>query len=172
MLVDSSEFDDPWLGKRFAIQIGEQGFADCVVADEVAAINIAIADPVLQRNAPLPTCIACGRAGVRCNLFDARTGDGHGAVGGEVFRPIDIAGFQRTFDQQSVKARTVYKQIRFNAAAIFHLDSFDKPALAILKNARDLAFPPRHACRFGIFAQEQCIEPGIEMKGVGYLRQG
>ena len=47
-------------GQRFAIQIGEQCRRRFIIADIVGAIDIAIADPVLQRDAPLPASIARG----------------------------------------------------------------------------------------------------------------
>ena len=37
-----------------AVEIGEQRRGGFVVADEAAAIHIAVADAMLQRNAPLP----------------------------------------------------------------------------------------------------------------------
>ena len=48
-----------------AVEIGEQRFRRFVVADQVGRIDIAIADAVLQRDAPLPTRRARGATACR-----------------------------------------------------------------------------------------------------------
>ena len=42
------------LGQRLAIEIRQQRRRRLVIADEATAVHVAVADPMLQRNAPLP----------------------------------------------------------------------------------------------------------------------
>ena len=53
-----------WIGQGLAVEVGQQGRRRLVVADEIAAIDIAIAHPVLQWDAPLPAGRARRGAGV------------------------------------------------------------------------------------------------------------
>ena len=59
------EAQRPRIGERFAVEVGEQGRGGLVVADVVAAVDVAVAGAVLQRNAPLPARAARRRARVR-----------------------------------------------------------------------------------------------------------
>ena len=61
----------PRLGHRLAVEVGEQGRSRLVLADVARAIDVAVADPVLQRDAPLPAGLARDRARVRRDRLDA-----------------------------------------------------------------------------------------------------
>src|SRR5262245_12985364 len=44
----------PWLGQRLAVQISHQDRRGVLLAHEATGVDVAIADAMLQRNAPLP----------------------------------------------------------------------------------------------------------------------
>src|SRR5687768_824290 len=60
----SHKLEQPRLRERPSIEIGEQPLSRLVIADMVARVHIAIADTMLQRNAPLPASTASGGARV------------------------------------------------------------------------------------------------------------
>ena len=55
--------------------------------------------------------------------------------------------------------------------AVGKRDRADVAAVAVHRHVDDLAFDARHAVGFGAPAQEARIEAGVEMEGVGQLRQ-
>ena len=57
------------------------------------------------------------------------------------------------------------------SVAVFQLDAFDETALCVVIDADDLALDPLRALRFRALAQEARIETGIEVVGVGNLRE-
>src|ERR1700734_2665120 len=60
------ETQETRLRLRLAVQIRQQRRRRLVVADETAAVHIAVADPMLQRYAPLPARRARRGARERC----------------------------------------------------------------------------------------------------------
>src|SRR6185295_599279 len=60
-----AELDDARLGQHFAFDVRQQRLLRLVVWKVAAAEHDAVADAVLQRNAPLPSCLARDRARVR-----------------------------------------------------------------------------------------------------------
>src|SRR5690606_10662842 len=74
LAVSGRETKESRLGERLAVQIREQRRGGLVVADELAAVHVAVADAMLQRNAPLPSGAARGRARVRDGIARARAG--------------------------------------------------------------------------------------------------
>ena len=63
--LSGPELDDARLDERLAFDVGQQGLLRLLVAEIAAAIHHAVADAMLQRNAPLPAGIARDRARVR-----------------------------------------------------------------------------------------------------------
>jgi len=155
-----------WLGQRLAIEVGEQQRAGLVFAHEVAAIDMAIAGAVLQRDAPLPA----GRPGiglrVRAHRLGPDTGHGDGTIARQPTAPVVETRLQRTFDQQPAKARAIQEQVAFDALAAVHLHRFDEAVGGAQLHVHHLAFAAAHAALLGIAAQEPTIKPGIEMIGI------
>src|SRR5580658_509869 len=52
------------IGERLAVEVLQQHLEGLVVADEAAAVNVAVAGAMLQRNAPLPAAGAGRHTGV------------------------------------------------------------------------------------------------------------
>ena len=67
-------------GNRFALNVLHKLFAGCVVIHKRAAVNVAIAGSMLQRNFPLPTGRMRGRAGKGCGRLRAGGLYGTGTV--------------------------------------------------------------------------------------------
>ena len=82
-----------------------------VLAHELAREHVAVADPVLQRDAPLPARGARRGARVR-REHGARGGAGHRhrAVARQPVRPVLEAALERALDQQRAKTRAVDEQ--------------------------------------------------------------
>src|SRR5688572_26737089 len=58
------ETQDSRIRERFAFEALHERLRGGVIADERTRVHVTVADAMLQRNAPLPTCFPCGRASV------------------------------------------------------------------------------------------------------------
>ena len=105
----SCETQEVGVSTRLARDVLHQYVERFVIGHELAAVDMAVAITMLQRNLPLPARTVCRRAGIgqgAAAIF-ALTGQRHGAVTRQVMGPIFIAGFQGLLDQQSAKAGAV-----------------------------------------------------------------
>src|SRR5207248_4809906 len=109
--VAAGELEHARLGERFPVHIGEEGRRGLVIADEIARIDVAVADAVLERNAPLPARLARGRTRVRGEWRSVLARRRDGAVARQPFGPILVSRVQRLLDQQPGKAAAVDEQI-------------------------------------------------------------
>src|SRR3546814_11148348 len=73
----------------FRSEMGEQQRHRLVVAHMARRIDMAVADAVLERNAPLPAGWARGRAGDRLAVAAERAGNGDRAVARQPVGPVD-----------------------------------------------------------------------------------
>jgi hypothetical protein len=64
------ELDDARIGENLAFDIREQRLSGLLVANVTTAVDHAVADAMLQRNAPLPAGVTCDRACVRNGFAD------------------------------------------------------------------------------------------------------
>ncbi len=80
---------------------------------------MAVANAVLQGNAPLPACAAGGGAGIGRQDLGRNTGYGNGPVTRQPVGPILKAGFQSAFNEQSAEARAVNEKATLNLLTIF-----------------------------------------------------
>ena len=120
-----------------------------VVVDEAAAIDIAVADAVLQRDAPLPARLASDGQGVRRRRRVAGALHGDGAVAGQPARPVLIAGLQRLLDQQAAKAAAIYEEVAVDARAVLQIEALDEAGFGMQRDVRHPAFDAAHAARLG-----------------------
>src|ERR1700730_9700727 len=93
-----SEPQEARLCQRAAIEVGQQRRCGLVVAEERARVHVAIADSMLQWNAPLPTGRACGRTRERRQFTAAGARHGYRAVARQPLGPVFITGLKRLFD--------------------------------------------------------------------------
>ncbi len=98
-----AEAQDVGLGQRLAFDIAEQPFERRVLVEIAAAIDDAVADAVLQRNAPLPAGIMRHRPGVRHRGADALGLHRDRAIARQPVRPIVIADVQRACSISSAR---------------------------------------------------------------------
>ena len=140
------EAQEPRLRQRLAVQVGQQRGRRLIVADEAAAIDIAVADAMLQRNAPLPAGLARRGARVGRQGAGALAGHRHRPIAGQPMGPVLVSGLQRLLDQQPAKARTVDEQIRLDPLAVIQLQRANESVLAAQFDIHDLALDP-HARR-------------------------
>src|SRR4051812_46171064 len=110
---------------------------------------MAVAHPVLQRNAPLPPALMGGRARewVWVARVAARRGDG--AIARKPLRPVLVSGLERLLDQQPAKAGAVDEELAFDDPAVGKLHRFDESVLAAKLDVDDLAFDPVDAVALG-----------------------
>src|SRR3569833_3788345 len=102
-----------------------------VFASEAAAIDMAVAGAVLQRNAPLPSGFARRDLGIGLRRSVTFAWYGEGAVAGQPVGPVLVAGLQRAFAQQAAKAAAVDEQVGLDRLAILHRHGFDEAGLGV-----------------------------------------
>ena len=110
---------------------------------------MAVADPVLQRDAPLPARLTRDDAGQRHQRIDRRTRHRDRAVALQPFRPVLEPGLELLLDQQAAEAGAVDEQVAGDARAVGEQDRGDVAVLLVALDRDDLAFLPHHAARFG-----------------------
>src|ERR1700722_6747548 len=154
------------LGARRTIKIGEQRRRGLIVADKAAAIHIAVADPVLQRNAPLPARRPRRGAGERGQHTGALARHGHRPVARQPAGPVLVPGLKCPLDQQAAKPRAVDEKIRLDALSVIQLQRADESVLAAQLLLHDLALHAHHASCQCIAAQVLRVKTGIEVKGM------
>ena len=107
------ELDDARLGEHLAFDVGQQALFGRVVGEVAAAVHHAVADAMLQRDAPLPAGIARDRARVGNGRPHGLGLQRHGAVAEQLVRPVFIAHVQRVADEQAAKAGAIDEQVAF-----------------------------------------------------------
>ena len=150
-------------GLRRAVEIGEQLRLGLVIGEIVAAIDQPVADPVLQRNAPLPAGGVRGGAGVGGELPFRGARHSDRAVAGEPVAPVLERRRQFLPEQQAAKAAAIDDEIARDPAPVLQRNRSDVAAFAIALDRGDLAFDPRRAARFGQAAQVGGVETGVEV---------
>src|SRR5580704_10795047 len=160
------ESQEARLCRGFAVQIRQQRCRRLIVTDEAAAVDIAIADPVLQWNAPLPACLARRRSGEGCQRAGTLARYSHRSIAGQPVRPVLVSGLERLSDQQPAKAGTIDEQIRLELLAVIQVHSAYEPILAAQLDVHDLALQSHHAARLRVLAQILRIQARVEMEGI------
>ncbi len=112
-----------------------------------ARIDIAVADPALQRDAPLPTRLERGRAGIRRHRSAAFARHRHRAIARQDIAPVDIGRAQRLSDQQGAEAGAIDEQVALDPAAVVQFQRGDIAALAVQFDVFDRRIDMAHALR-------------------------
>ena len=136
---------------------------DFLVADHFGGIDVTVADPVLERDPPLPAGLSRGRARIGSQRFDARARHRLRPVAQQPMIPVLIADC-RAHRRSEVRAfpssrRTGRRRLRgrrsgglVDEAGLGILDGLDDPAL-------DAGQPRALRFRFSRYrANERCIE--------------
>ena len=155
--------DEARLGQRRTFQVGEQLGARLILRQVRTAEDKPVADPALQRYAPLPSGAARDRARVRQDAVGRRCLYCESAVGWQPVAPVLVPGLERLLDQQAAKSRAVDEQVARHARAVLHDQRSHVPAFAVLLRAGDLAFDAPDASGLVFRAQKPGVEAGIQV---------
>ena len=85
--------------------------------------------------------------------------------------PVLERDIERLADQERAKAGAIEEKIGIDAIAVLQLHALDEATIPAAMHRDDLAFDPPRALRLRALAQEPRVEHGVEMVGVGNLRQ-
>src|SRR6185312_7971453 len=164
-----NEREQPRLAKRAAAEAAEQLCSRLLFGHEATAVDVSVADAMLQRNSPLPA----GRTGtghrVRCELRGALGGDGHSAIAGQPIGPVLVTRLQRLLDDQTPEAGSIDEELTADFAAIGERQALYEPVRRTQADIRYLPFDPPHAMPFSHRAQVSRVEPSVEVIGVAIV---
>ena len=154
------------LRQRRAVEVIHQDSFGSVGVHEFAAVDVAVAGAVLQRDAPLPARLVRGGAGQRHQRAVRFARHRNRAVARQPVAPVLVAGLQRFLDQQADHAGAVDEQVGRDALAAFHDHRVDEAVVLAQDRVDDLALGADHAALFRVLAQEFGVQAGVEMEGV------
>ena len=154
------------LGQQGPFEVLEQLAFGLVVGNEVAAIDLSVADAVLKRNAPLPA--PGSRRGARERRERAAGFARHRnrPVARQPLAPVVIARLERLLDEQAAKSGAVDEQVGARDFAGIERDGVDETRLGVEVGADDLPFGPDDAVRFRIAPEEAGVERRVELIGI------
>src|SRR5688572_2889837 len=161
-----AELDDPRLEERLALDIGQQFSLRLLIAEIAAAVHHAVADAMLQWNAPLPARLARNRARKRNRRTHGFGLHGRGAVAEQVVRPVLVAHVQRVPDEQPAKPGAIDEQVALEQLTGIELDGFDETRGLTHLHIDDLSFDAFDAKPFGELAQEFRVQAGIDVERI------
>ncbi|MDQ1091637.1 hypothetical protein QE400_001050 [Xanthomonas sacchari] len=168
----AAERHQPRIPQRWAVDIAQQLGVRLVVGHVAAGEHQPAADPVLQRDMPAPPGRVRDGAGIRHRRRDRLGLHRDGAVAGQPFVPVLVAGMQRLLGQQAAEAGAVDEQVALDDLPVVQQQRRDGPVVRMLPHLADLSFDPAQAVPLGLLAQELRIERCIEVVGVIDLRLG
>ena len=160
------EFQQPGLVQRGAVQIVEQGGDRFVVAHVAAAKDVAVADAMLQRYAPLPAGIAGGRAGIGTEGIHPLARHGNRPVARQPVRPVFVVHAERLSDQQAPETGAIDEKLAGHALAVFQRQRFDETAVGVPFHVRDFPLDAGHAQLFAEFPEIERVQGRVEVVGV------
>src|SRR6185312_1941510 len=115
-----------------------------VVARILTAINVAIASPMLEWNAPLPPRRASSRARVRNQRLEPLGGHRQRAITRQPTRPALESGLQHAFDEQSPQTGTIDEQVPVDHLFPVRAHRPDDTRVRMLADRPDLALVTPH----------------------------
>ncbi len=162
-----AEAKDVGIGEHLALDIAEQAIERCVLVEIMAAIDDSVADPVLQRDAPLPAGVMGHRTGdtglpVRHSRSAARLLNRTAASGssrhGQPASVWPISSARKPVQSRN-RSPSIRVPLSSTSVAMF-------AALAVELDIGDLAFDALRAVRLGHLAQELGVKRRIELVGI------
>src|SRR3546814_7059449 len=106
-------------------------------------IDMAVADAVLERNAPLPAGWARGRAGDLLAVAAERAGNGDRAVARQPVGPVDEIDPEGLPEQQRTEARTVDEEIALDPRPAIEREAGDETPCPLLLDRDDASLVAR-----------------------------
>ena len=131
--------------QRLALEPRQQLGRGLVVADEIAAVDVAVAHAVLQRNAPLPAGLARRGARIGRERAGVLAGHGHGAVAGQPVGPFVVAGLEGCSISRPRKPEQSMNRSPLDHLAAVEFHRLDPAVLAAQFDVDDLAVGALHA---------------------------
>src|SRR5207248_5836861 len=110
--VTGRESKRPRIRQRRPVEIRQQRRSGLVVGDMGARVDIAVPDPVLERNSPLPPRRTRRRPSQRQMIAAELARHRKRPVARQPLRPILKSGLERLLDQQPAKAGAIDEKIR------------------------------------------------------------
>ena len=169
--VSGGEAQPVGFGQGPAVEAGEQKLQRGILVHVSRGIDVAVADAVLERDAPLPTGGAGRGAGQRLVVAAEFTGDSDGAVAGQPSGPVHERHPERLAEQKRAETGAVEKQLALDLGAVVERDRGEKAGLGMLADLGDAPLDPRDALLLGPSAKEEGVARGVELEGVGQPRQ-
>src|SRR5258706_15888485 len=166
------EGDQARRGQGLAVQVFQQNGGGLVFLHELARIDMTVAGAVLQRYTPLPPRAVGGRSRDRQQDLIRFARHRDGPVAGEPVAPVLITSVERLFDQQPPSPRTVDEQVTGNSFSGSQHHGLDEPVWFAQHGVDYLSFGADGPARLAVLPEESRIKAGIEMKGVGDIREG
>src|SRR4051812_14377812 len=90
LAAPAGEADRPRIGERLAIEVGKQDRGRLVVREELAAIDVAVAGAMLERNPPLPPGLSRHRLRIGSEGVARLAWDRERGVAREPLAPVDV----------------------------------------------------------------------------------
>src|SRR5205085_6187418 len=157
---------------RLAVEALDQQPLGFLLLHMGARIDMAVADPVLERDAPLPAGGAGGGAGEGEQGLGPLGRDGDGAVAGQPVAPIVELDTHRLAEEEGAEARAVDEQLALHPPVVVEPHRADVSGLRIALDVDDPPLDPLDPARFGVAAEELAVEAGVEMEGVREVGEG
>ncbi|VVT14865.1 conserved hypothetical protein [Sphingomonas aurantiaca] len=166
-----AELENSRIGERRALDRGDQCIGGGLVREMRARIDIAVANAVLERDAPLPPGWFRGRARIGLDR-PVRRGAGHrdGAVAGQPARPVFPGFGHRVAEQQAAEPRTIDEQVALDRFARVQAERADVAVQRIPVDRHDPRFGPARAVGFGKMAEIGAEQRRIELIGITEAR--
>src|SRR5690606_9218927 len=161
-----TEAQDEWIGERCPVQVPQKQLARLLVAHVSAAVHHAVADPVLQRDAPLPAGIVRGRTSVRSQWTDRFTGNGHSPVARQPVRPVSVAHIELLPDQEAAETGAVHEEIALYHRSIAKCYGPDETGLRVERDIPDDPLDALNAQALAELSKVTGIEARVEVVGV------
>src|SRR5690554_3729649 len=96
-----------------------------LITDKGTGVDITVARPVLQGDAPLPAIAASGTTSKRRGLSHRRSWGSHSAVTGQPWAPVIVPDLERLLNQQTAKAGTIHEQASRHGLPAIHYQCTD-----------------------------------------------
>src|SRR5690606_2996115 len=159
------EWNDLRLFERGAVDRSHERRSGFRVAAEAARIDIAVSEPMLQRDAPTPAGLLRGRLGIghdRPGMFRL---DRNCAVACQVLRPVVESDAERFLDQEPFEAGAVDEEVAVDLASVFERQTLDE-SVRCPCDFRDAPFDAFQPTRFRIPAQVTRDVRGVDMQSI------
>src|SRR4051812_21883540 len=147
------------------LEIRHQPLMGLIIFEKPTAVDVPVADPMLQRDPPLPTDGERSRVSMGGQRPRSFTGNRDSPVTRQPVRPVLISGLQCSFNQKAPKTRAVDEQIRAEPLSAVHDNKLNR-AIGTQNDLCDSALGSLYSTRLGIAAQVTRKQRSIQMQSI------